>query len=153
MAASKRRPPYGTVRSLYGELEHARREWEDDKSSEGGKAFELWLELLDVADWCAGTTAPDDDEDDDIDTTMGGDSPDMELPFEGPPLQATGRPSPRSGDVRNPSTRVDGPVEDVPRGTLHNEVRGRAMARATRGLMTGARTEMPVVKGPDDGEA
>jgi len=42
---------YSLIKGLYGELERARREYEADASSEGGTAYGLWLELLEIADW------------------------------------------------------------------------------------------------------
>jgi len=78
----KAKGAYATIKSLYGELEAARREFEqlagderfDWKSQgEGGKAYLLWLELLDLADWVGGDRPSEDDGEDSVDPPEGED--------------------------------------------------------------------------------
>jgi len=93
---------YSLIKGLYGELERARREYENDASSEGGTAYGLWLELLEIADWHF-EGAPG----------LEGDSADLEGAADAEELD-----SPDAGDSRQlviPGTR--GMDDDVPRGT------------------------------------
>lgn len=150
---AKRTSSYGTVRSLYGELEAARREWENatdevrrssfGQQPAGVQAYGLWLELLDLAEWHMEATG--DDEGDDIDTAMGGDSSDVDGSDELEPqleLPEPGGPAPSSGNARSQAGGMERPLEDVPRGTFSNEIRGRAMARALGRPAAGAGLEL-----------
>lgn len=47
----RQRTKFHNLDGLYGDVEAARREWESDRDSAGGKAFERWLEILEIADW------------------------------------------------------------------------------------------------------
>jgi len=68
-----KRKAYATIRSLYGELEAARRVWEDERDrswkqqSEGAQAYVLWLELLDIAEWLGGGATSEDDGEESVD--------------------------------------------------------------------------------------
>lgn len=67
----KKGTSYATIKSLYGELEAARRVYEEEgelpwnRRSDGGQAYVLFLELLDIADWLGGASPPVDEEQDD----------------------------------------------------------------------------------------
>jgi len=98
---------YSLVRGLYGELERARREYEDDPQSEGGIAYGLWLELLEIADWHF-EGAPG----------LAGDSPDVEGDDPDAPDDADGP------DESGPQLQLPGigrVAADVPRGTLQRK--------------------------------
>jgi len=68
---------YATIKSLYGELEMARRVWEEEgelpwkERSPGGQAYELWTELLWLASQLNGWSW------DPLEDAVGGDSSDM----------------------------------------------------------------------------
>lgn len=68
---------YATIKSLYGELEAARREWESEgelpwkERSAGGQAYELWTELLWLAAQLNGWSW------DPLEDAVGGDSSDV----------------------------------------------------------------------------
>jgi len=76
---------YATIKSLYGELEAARRVWEAEgqlpwkSRSDGGQAYVLWLELLDIAEWLGGSENSD-DEDDDVEDAVGASEGQDDLP-------------------------------------------------------------------------
>lgn len=98
-----KKTPYATIRALYGELEAARRIWEDEgeldwkRRSAGGQAYVLWLELLDIAEWLSGQSGADDDDEDPLDPLEGQD----DLPDGG------------SGQIDLPGTGdVDGVVQN-----------------------------------------
>jgi len=70
---------YATIKSLYGELEAARRVYEQEgdlpwkERSDGGQAYVLWLELLDIAEWLGGAGESEDDGEDAVDSPEGQD--------------------------------------------------------------------------------
>lgn len=125
---------YSLVRGLYGELERARREYEDDPQSEGGIAYGLWLELLEIADWhfegAPGIEGGSPDvEGDDPDAPDDADGPDES----GPQLQLPG-----TGRV----------AADVPRGTLKRKSQPLPLVGAGAGLTpVGSSEQKGVIRG------
>jgi len=123
---------YSLIKGLYGELERARREYEADASSEGGIAYGLWLELLEIADWHF-EGAPG----------LEGDSADLEGAADAEELD-----SPDAGDSRQlviPGVR--GMDDDVPRGTSR-QPRERVAVVGTHGLTpAGSAEQKGVIRG------
>jgi len=111
---------YSLIKGLYGEAEKARREYENDPDSEGGRAYGLWLELLEIADWHF-EGAPG----------LQGDSPDLEG---SPDAQELGpAPAGQREQLQLPGMReLDAPV---PRGT-HGEQGHSVAVVGTAGLST-----------------
>lgn len=111
---------YSLIKGLYGEAEKARREYENDPESEGGVAYGLWLELLEIADWHF-EGAPG----------LQGDSPDLEG---GPDAQELGPAhAGQREQLQLPRVReLDAPV---PRGTRRDQSDSVALVGAA-GLST-----------------
>ena len=125
---------YSLIKGLYGELERARREYENDASSEGGIAYGLWLELLEIADWHF-EGAPG----------LAGDSPDVEGDDPDAPDDADGP------DESGPQLQLPGigrVAADVPRGTRGKQGQPAPVVGAGAGLTpAGSSEQKGVIRG------